>query len=231
METLVRQDQHGSTRTTTAVAWALAGGGAAFFVGGALHPKQDPTPGQSVKELLRVMYEDGTWYPSHTLILAGMVLIAAALIALLRSGALAEPRATRAAGVVAAVTSALGAGAALLHLIMATEADKPATGQSTPLTDTNLVVETVVTPAFGLSIAAFAVIGAKTGRIGNRAAAVLAVLGGVPYALAGGTILVTDALNPLFPLAGLLGVWAIVTAVSLRRQGRVVTRSTAPIGR
>lgn len=229
MAAFVRHDPQASTRTITAVAWVFASGGVAFFVGGALHPKEDP-PDVSVKEVLRVLFKDGNWYPGHSLLLAGMVLIAAALIALVRSGALAESRATQAAGVIAAVTATVGAGAAFLHLIMASEVDRIAAGQSTPLTDTNLVVETIVTPAFGLSVAALAVLGARTGSFGNRTAAVLAVLGGIPYALAGGTILLTDALNPLFPFAGLLGVWAIVTAASLLRHRRVATPSPVPTG-
>lgn len=107
---------------------------------------------------------------------------------------------------------------------MASEAGRIAAGQSTPLTDVNLVVETVGTPAFGLSIAALAVVGARTRVLGNGAAAVLGVIGGVAYALAAGTILLTDALNPLFPLAGLLGVWGVVTAVSLLRRRAATAR-------
>ena len=126
--------------------------------------------------------------------------------------------------VVVAAAASLGAVAAFLHLIMATEADRIADGLSTPLTNLSLVVETIVTPAFGLSIAALAVLGARTGSIGNRTAAGLAVVGGTAWALAGATFAFTDALNPLFPLAGLLGVWAIVTAVSLLRR----TRTTDP---
>jgi hypothetical protein len=195
-----------------------------FFVGGAMHPEEDP-PGVSLKEHLRVMYKDGNWYPGHGLLFVGMALMAAALVALVRSGALDRVRSTHFAGVTAAATSSLGAVAAFLHLVMATEADRIAVRLSTPLTNLNLVIETIVTPAFGLSIAALAVVGARTGTIGNRTAAGLAVVGGTGWALAGGTFVFTDALDPLFPLAGLLGVWAIVTAVSLLRR----TRITGPV--
>ena len=53
----------------------------------------------------------------------------------------------------------------------------------------------------------------------------LAAVGGIGNALAGGTSPWTDALDPLFPLAGLLGVWAIVTAVSLLRHTRASNRA------
>jgi hypothetical protein len=46
---------------------------------------------------------------------------------------------------------------------------------------------------------------------------VLAVIGGVGYALASGTFAFTDALDPLFPIASLFGPWAVITAVSLLR--------------
>ena len=41
----------------------------------------------TLKEHLRVMYEDGNWYASHTLQFIGVALMAVALVALARSGA------------------------------------------------------------------------------------------------------------------------------------------------
>jgi len=210
-------------RIRPVVGWTLLAGGVIFFVGGAMHPEEDP-PGVTLKEHLRLMYKDGNWYPGHALILVGMVLIATALIALARSDELRRVPSVHISAVVASYASSVGAFAAFLHLIMATEADKIAANQSTPLTNLNLVVETIATPVFALSIAAFATIGALTGVIGNRLAAVLAVVGGVGYALAGSTFVWTDALDPLFPLAGHIGLWAIVTAISLLRSAR----TTAP---
>jgi len=228
MSTTQQSGERVSARTQPFVPWTLLAGGAIFFVGGAMHPEEDP-PDATLKEHLHAMYEDGNWYAGHTLQFVGMALMAAALVALVRSGALARVRSAQLAGVVAATTSSLGAVAAFLHLIMATEADRIAAGQSTPLTNANLVVETIVTPAFGLSIAAFAVIGMRTGIIGNRTAAVLAVVGGGAWALAGGTFVFTDALDPLFPLAGFVGIWAIVTAISLLRHARTTAPSPLPV--
>lgn len=223
MSRSIQSEERVRARSHPIVAWALLAGGAIFFVGGAMHPKEDP-PGVSLKEHLRVMYTDGNWYRGHALLFVGMALMAAALITLVRSGALNRVRTTHIAGVAAAITTSLGAAAAFLHLIMATEADRIADGLSTPLTNLNVVVETIVTPAFGLSIAAFAVLGARTASIGNRTAAGLAIVGGTAWALAGATFSFTEALNPLFPLAGLIGLWAIVTAYSRLRR----TRTTDP---
>src|ERR687891_958451 len=66
------------------VGWLLVLGGVLYFVGGSMHPKQDPE-GVSLKEHMRVMYEDSAWYPAHIVFLAGMVLLAAALVVLARS--------------------------------------------------------------------------------------------------------------------------------------------------
>jgi hypothetical protein len=45
------------------IGWGLVIGGALFFVGGGMHPEQDP-PDVTVKEHLHVMFEDSAWYPS-----------------------------------------------------------------------------------------------------------------------------------------------------------------------
>lgn len=207
-------------RTSRLVGWGLLAGGALFFIGGGMHPKEDP-PDVTVKEHLRIMFEDPTWYPSHAVLLAGMVLIAAALVALVR-GTLAVPPAQSAA-VLAAVTAVLAAAGMLLHLVIATESDEIDHGHATPLTDVNVVVETITTPAFGLGIAVLAAVGAATRTIGNWVVAVPGVVGGLAYALAGATFLITDRLNFLFPLAAGIGVWAVVAGIALLRR-----RATAP---
>src|SRR5262249_34800813 len=76
-------------RSAQFVGWGLLVGGAFFFTGGSMHPKEDP-PGVSLKEHLRVMYEDPVWYPSHTVLLIGMMLIAASLVVLARGRSLAS---------------------------------------------------------------------------------------------------------------------------------------------
>lgn len=205
------------------VGWTLLAGGAAFFVGGSMHPKQDP-PGVSVKEHLRVMFEDPGWYPAHALMLVGIALIAVALVALARSRSLAGAPRTHAALVVAAVAAAAAAPAMLLHLVAAADADAIAAGGSTTLTDVQNVVETVMAPAFGFSIAALAIAGAVTGTLGDRISAAFGTIGGIGYGLAGGTFLFTDALNALFPAATGIAVWAMAAGVGLLRRRRSTAR-------
>jgi hypothetical protein len=201
-------------RASVLVGWGLLLGGATFFIGGSMHPKQDP-PDVTVHEHLRIMFEDPAWYPSHAVLLVGMVLLAASLVGLVRHGALAaHPRAQK-AGVVAAVTSVIAAFGMALHLVAGSEAGRIAAGESTPIVNVHVVVETLTVPAFGFSIAAFAVIAAFGRIVGDRVTSVIGLLAGVGYGLAGGTLLFIDSLNGLFPLAAGIGIWAAAAGIGL----------------
>lgn len=197
----------------------LAVGGALFFLGGMLHPHEDP-PGVSLKEHLHVMYDDPAWYPAHVLLLAGTALIAVSLFVLVRRRWLAGVPVAQAVATVAAGAAALGALGMVLHLFAATDAGRLAAGRSTPLTDVQLVVETVTAPLFGGSVAALAVVGAATRSLGNWPIALFGVIGGVAYALAGGTAAFTDVLDPLFPISGAIALWAIGTGIWLLLRAR-----------
>lgn len=214
-------------RTSPLIGWGLLAGGAFFLVGGPMHPKEDP-PGVSAKEHLRVMFEDPNWYPGHAVLLAGMVLIAVSLVALARGRTLAVVPRAHGAAVVAAFAATVGAPGMLLHLVAASDAGAIAAHQSTPITDLQGIVETVTVPAFGLSIAALAVIGAMTRTLGNTVTAVPGVFGGVGYGLAGATILFTDRLDFLFPAATGIALWTIAAGSGLllrQRAPRLTARA------
>jgi hypothetical protein len=201
-------------RSGPKIGWGLLIGGAFFLTGGPMHPKEDP-PGVSAKEHLRVMFEDPAWYPSHALLLVGMALIAASLVALARGRSLSGVRRAHVAVVIAAVAAALAAPGMLLHLVAASDADAIAAHHSTPITDVQVIVETITVPAFGFSIAALAVVGAVTRSLGNPVTAVPGVLGGVGYGLAGATFLFTDRLDFLFPAASGIALWTIAAGIGL----------------
>jgi hypothetical protein len=204
------------------IGWGLLAGGAFYFVGGGMHPKEDP-PGVSLKEHMRIMFEDPAWYPAHAILLVGMALIAWGLVALVRSRTLAVvPLAKRATQVAALATVAAAVGTAL-HLATALDHDRIVAHESTPLVDVNNIVETITAPAFGFAIAALAVIGAMTRTLGGWISAPFAVIGGVGFGLAAATFLITDALDPLFPLAAGIAVWVIVVGLKLLR-----SRVTSP---
>src|SRR5262245_43151389 len=101
--------------TSRSAGAGLAAGGALFFLGGVLHPGEDP-PGLSLRQHLLLLYEDPTWLSSHALLLAGMALMAGSLVALAWSGELA---ATRPVAKIAAVAAVLATVSSFLHLISA----------------------------------------------------------------------------------------------------------------
>lgn len=205
----------------TITGWLLLVGGAAFLVGGGMHPRVD-APDGGAKERLRVMFEDGDWYPSQALMLAGTACIAAALVALVRRR-LPAGAPSRYAAVVAAVGAALASVALLVHLLAAGEADRLAGGGATPITDALVVVDTIAIPVFGLAIAALALLGALTRSLGNVVVAIPGVVGGVGYALAAGTILISDRLDGLFPTAIGIALWAAAVGVQLLLRDRRAT--------
>jgi hypothetical protein len=200
----------GKTRVGPLAAWGLVGGGVLFFVGGLLHPKEDPV-GVGLKEHMRAEFLDRLWYPSHSLLLAGTVLMAVSLVVLLRAEVL--PR-VRMVLMVAAVATCLAAVGALLHLVSAAEGDAVASGAGTPLIDVQLVVETVTVPAFGFSVAVLAVLGAMRRTLGNPVTAVLGFVGGVGYGLAGAAVLFNDPLDFLFPAASGIALWAVGVGIA-----------------
>ena len=204
-------------RRRHAAGLALLAGGAAYFAGGSIHPSDDP-PGLSVKEHLLLLFEDPSWYSSHALLLVAMVLIAVALVVIVHSGALAAVTRAHKVATFAAAVAVLASLDMVLHLVVATEADRIEAGLSTPLTDVHVIAETITTPLFGLGIAALAVVGARTRTLGNTLTAVLGILGGLAYALAGATFLLTDALNFLFPFSSGIALWAIGVGAGLLRR-------------
>ena len=228
MATTLHTDEAVNARRTSPMAgWGLLTGGAFFFVGGSMHPKQDP-PDVTLQEHLRIMYEDPAWYPAHAVLLVGMVLIAASLVALVRGRSLTAIPGAHLAAVIAAWASVASAAGMLLHLIAAADADRIAAHQHTPITNVHVVVETVTVPAFGFSIAALALIGASTHTIGNRVTAIPGILGGIGFGLAGATFLLTDKLDFLFPAASGIALWAIAAGIGLllrQRATRLAVRT------
>jgi hypothetical protein len=216
------EEQALTRRTSPMVAWLLVGGGVFFLAGGQIHPRQDP-PGVSLKEHMRIMFEDPAWYPSHAALLVGTALIAASLVALVRGRSLAGVPRVHVAAVIAAIAASLATLGMLLHLVAASDATRIAHHEATPITDVQIITETITVPAFGFSIAALAVIGAATRTLGNPVIAVLGVLGGIGFGLAGGTFLITDRLNFLFPTAVGIALWTIGAGIGLLLRRRATS--------
>ena len=193
---------------------ALILGGIAFAIGGMTHPT-DSGRGNKVQQLHEMLI-DRSWYPSHALLLVAMALFAFALHGLRRQRGLtpAVARLLQVAFVIACVATV----SMTFHLFAATGADSLADGEHSLTSRVQTINETVVDAVWGFAIAAVALVGGSTRRVGNRITIVFGVLGGVAFALASATIAYTDALDPLFKMSSLVSVWAILVGViHLRR--------------
>ncbi|MET9388674.1 hypothetical protein ABZY09_48975 [Streptomyces sp. NPDC002928] len=186
-------------------------GGGAFFAGGAIHPG-DSGEGSKVSQLHEMMV-DSMWYPSHALLLAAMVCFAAAILGFRRRGGLGSGMATVTG--VASVIAVVATIGMTLHLFAALGADGIAGGEKTFLYHVQTWNETIVDPLWGLGIAALAIAGGLTRTLGNPITLALGLVGGLAFSLASATIAFTDRFDALFPLASLIGIWAVVVGLMM----------------
>jgi hypothetical protein len=194
----------------------LVVGGIAFFASGPMHPTGRDEGDKT--EQLHSMLIDSTWYPAHLVALVGFASVAAGLIAL---GLNPELRGRLGRLVpLAMVVAVIGFLGSLIHLFAATQSAEIEDGSMTPLVAAFMGVETVVNPAWGLMIAALSVAGGLTHTLGNRVVLGLGLVGGLAFALATATIAYVDTFDPLFPVAGLAGLWLVaVGLIGLTRKG------------
>ena len=207
-----------TSRLTRAGFALLVAGGAAFFASGPLHPTGSDEGDKT--DQLHSMLVDSLWYPAHLVALLGFVCVAAGLLALARDPVI-RGHLGRLLPIGAAVAVVAAAGA-VVHLFAATQAAEIEHGGTTPLVALFMGVETIINPMWGLMIAALAVVGGLTRTLGNRIVLPLGVLGGLAFALATATIAFIDTFDPLFPVAGLAGVWLVAAGlVGLTRRSPV----------
>lgn len=187
----------------------LVAGGVAFFAGGPLHP-QGSDEGDKTEQL-HSMLVDSAWYPAHLVALLGFACVAAGLLALRRDPTVRDRfgRLLPVSATVAVVATFGG----VVHLLAATQAAEIEDGGTTPLVAAFMGVETVINPVWGLMIAALAIVGGRTRALGNRIVMPFGVLGGLAFALATATIAFVDTFDPLFPVAGLAGVWLVAAGI------------------
>ena len=213
-----RTTAHATPRRDRAGHLLLIAGGVAFFASGPLHPSGSDEGDKT--EQLHSMLIDSAWYPAHLVGLLGFACVAAGLVALRQDPAIRD-RLGRLLPVCVAVAVVATLGG-VVHLFAATQAAEIEHGDTTPLVAAFMGVETIVNPAWGLMIATLAVVGGVTRALGNRIVLPLGLLGGIAFAIATATIAFVDTFDPLFPVAGLAGVWLVATGIVglARRTGR-----------
>jgi hypothetical protein len=192
-----------SPSSTGAIGLAVAG--LLIGAGGVLHPRVDTS--LELEQGLAGMFESSGWNLAHLLTMAGFLVLAASL-ATLAHGALRVP------GWIAAVATAFAALESVPHLLAASEPS---------LVDVHTTLQAFSTPVVGLSLAAVALVGARSGELdAGRIVTALAVAGGVAFAFAGPAIALTEnpELSPLFAGSAGLAVWAVVAGT---RRARALT--------
>lgn len=212
---------HERTASPVVAGTSLALGGIAFVAGGATHPS-DSGHGNKIEQL-HDMLVDGAWYPAHALLLASMVLFAVGILALRRRTDLdrTTARVLRVVGVVA-VVAVVGM---TVHLFEAVNAASLADGKANAYSLLQTLNEILVDAVWGVALAILAVVGGRTRTVGNRVTLVLGLVGGACFGLASATIPFTDLFDGLFPVASLLGLWAVVVGVTEIRRRRERTAS------
>jgi hypothetical protein len=206
--------------------------GLLIALGGVLHPRVDT--GVEFEQGLAGMFESSMWAASHGLAMAGFGALALSLVMLVRAPLPGWTPGLRLIGGIAAAATAFAALETLPHLLAASDAGAIRRGDATPLADLHTTLQAFSTPAVGLSIAALALAGARSGTLdGGRAATALAVLGGLAYAVAGPAIAITESSgpSPLFAGSAGIAIWAVVAGTRTARLQRAdQDRHLAPAG-
>lgn len=192
---------------------ALIAGAAFFLPSGLLHP--EPGPGTALQQI-HDMVTDPRWIPSAALTLAAFVCFTLAfarlstttdqLARVLRWGAL---------------TSAAVAVGQVVYLFGGVGAEPLAGDEGNWFSAVMFVTHLLVNPLWGLAVAAIALVGGLSGRLGGRVSLVAGALGGLSWTVSMLTAPYLDIDDILFPLAGtLLTGWTLAIGVMLLRRER-----------
>jgi hypothetical protein len=186
--------------------------GITFFLYGPLHPG-DSGEGSKVDALIE-MLENPRWMPAHLFGLTSYACFAAA-VAAIRKGIALVPMMRRVTSVVFAIGAA-GTVAMLPHALAFAGADAiRAGGEDAFWYQLMTWNESIVNAVWALSMAALIAAGGLTRTIGSRLIALLGLVGALAYALALATVPFIDTFDALFPVSGLLAVWAVIAGSML----------------
>lgn len=185
--------------------------GITFFVYGPLHPGD--SGGNKVDALVE-MLENPMWLPAHLFGLASYACFAAAVLAI-RKGFALDPTMNRVTVVVFAIGVA-GTIAMLVHALGFAGADAVrAGGEDAFWYQLMTWNESIVNAIWALSMAALVAAGGLTRTTGNRIIMPLGLVGALAYALALATVPFIDTFDALFPVSGLLAVWAVIAGIMM----------------
>lgn len=196
----------------TALAWRLGFALAALLiiVGGPQHPRGT----------MAQMLADPAWYPSHALVLAGFVALAAGLALFARQDDL-TPDARRwtrlallgTAGQVLEMT---------VHTAAAVDHGNLVAGHATPVLTTHLWLSVLLYPVFAATISGFILVTSRGRLTAPPWLAWLGIIGAVAHGLAPVLVIAVrlEAARLLFPMVMLFALWLVMAAAWPRASHR-----------
>ena len=189
----------------------MIAGAVALFIGGMLHPEEDPALSGHASQAAWI--GDPMWVPSHSLILLSSILFALGLVGLLhhRPGL---PATARRAGWVAVAGAVLSVVENVPHLAATTESDAAAAGHSTPFLSTHMVLALLAFPLFGFAVAALALLAGR--QLAHPVLSIAAAIGGVAWGIAPWAVgpLGIESLDTLFIVGMLMALWFVAVSIS-----------------
>lgn len=198
---------------------ALVLAGATMAIGGPLHPESDAA--DPLREELAIMTAGDTWVLSHSLLVAGSVLLAAGLWAALRAGA--WPASTRKPLRIAAIALSAYVVETVFHLAAVIDSDALAAGDPAPLAFSHIGLALVLYPVSGLAFAWLGVHVFRAVARPEKVFGVVAVIAGVLHAVALPLLLLFPdlELTPVFASSAMLFAgWAVGTGITGLRTAR-----------
>lgn len=201
----------------------LVAGGVCGFVGGLLHPDEDPA--LTGDAALASWVGNPMWVPSHVLILASTALLVIGMLGLSRSAILTG--AARTASRLALGASIVWLVESVPHLLAALDEARLLAGAPAPFLTGHLLGAVIVYPLVGLSVAALALLGGRA--LAHPALNVLGAIGAVAFAIAPVAVgpLGIDALGVLFAGMLLTMAWFAAVGVTALVRRREPTRQPA----
>ncbi len=216
---------HASRDTTARIVLAVAG--ALLLVGGAAHPPADTSA--TYEHAVAEMLHDGAWPITHGLVLIGMVALALGLFRLRSTEGGAWSDAVRRWTLGLSLAAVLGVVEMVPHLLVYLQVDELERHGSASLLDVHMAIQAVASPALGVCFAGVAIATARRRELGNGPVlAVLAVVGGIVFGLAGPLMAIRHdpALSPLFSGAAGVALWLLVGSL----RGLVAARRSVTTG-
>lgn len=168
-------------------------------------------PGGTMAEMLA----DANWLPSHVLVLAGFIAMAAGLWAF--GAAVPLPARSRRWCRLALGATILQSIEMAFHTAAMVDHHNLVTGAATPILSTHLVLAVILYPVFAIAVTGFIVVAARDGVLRWWAGAI-GIAGAIGHGLSAPLVvgLNIEAARVLFPTIVLIAIWLLIVAVTYR---------------